>query len=49
MRTFIDASLERFATVWAAGGTPHAVFGVEPKQLFTLPEVRVDDVTATMS
>jgi len=26
MRTFVDASLRRFAVVWAAGGTPHCVF-----------------------
>jgi uncharacterized protein len=45
--TFVDASLARFATVWAAGGTPHAVFGVEPQQLFALSSVQVGDVTAT--
>jgi prolyl-tRNA editing enzyme YbaK/EbsC (Cys-tRNA(Pro) deacylase) len=28
MTTFIDASLRRFATLWAAGGTPHCVFPI---------------------
>lgn len=28
MLTFIDASLRRFQTVWAAGGTPHCVFPI---------------------
>jgi prolyl-tRNA editing enzyme YbaK/EbsC (Cys-tRNA(Pro) deacylase) len=33
MRTFVDQSLRRFATVWAAGGTPHFVFPIEPAAL----------------
>jgi prolyl-tRNA editing enzyme YbaK/EbsC (Cys-tRNA(Pro) deacylase) len=31
--TFIDASLRRFGTVWAAGGTPHCVFPIAPADL----------------
>jgi len=31
--TFIDASLRRFETVWAAGGTPHHVFPIAPADL----------------
>jgi prolyl-tRNA editing enzyme YbaK/EbsC (Cys-tRNA(Pro) deacylase) len=31
--TFIDASLRRFDVVWAAGGTPHTVFPIEPADL----------------
>jgi prolyl-tRNA editing enzyme YbaK/EbsC (Cys-tRNA(Pro) deacylase) len=31
--TFVDASLRRFATVWAAGGTPHCVFPITPDAL----------------
>jgi prolyl-tRNA editing enzyme YbaK/EbsC (Cys-tRNA(Pro) deacylase) len=34
---FVDASLARFDTVWAAGGTPHAVFPITPAALFALP------------
>ncbi|HEU0201534.1 MAG TPA: YbaK/EbsC family protein [Burkholderiaceae bacterium] len=33
MVTFVDASLRRFDTVWAAGGTPHCVFPVRPEDL----------------
>jgi prolyl-tRNA editing enzyme YbaK/EbsC (Cys-tRNA(Pro) deacylase) len=33
MRTFVDASLRRFAVVWAAGGTPHCVFPITPGEL----------------
>jgi prolyl-tRNA editing enzyme YbaK/EbsC (Cys-tRNA(Pro) deacylase) len=33
MLTFIDASLRRFGTVWAAGGTPHCVFPITPELL----------------
>ncbi len=28
MLTYVDASLRRFDTVWAAGGTPHCVFPI---------------------
>lgn len=33
MTTFVDASLRRFDTVWAAGGTPHCVFPIRPDDL----------------
>jgi prolyl-tRNA editing enzyme YbaK/EbsC (Cys-tRNA(Pro) deacylase) len=33
MLTFVDASLRRFPVVWAAGGTPHCVFPIEPDAL----------------
>jgi prolyl-tRNA editing enzyme YbaK/EbsC (Cys-tRNA(Pro) deacylase) len=33
LATYVDASLRRFATVWAAGGTPHCVFEVTPAAL----------------
>jgi prolyl-tRNA editing enzyme YbaK/EbsC (Cys-tRNA(Pro) deacylase) len=33
MPTFVDASLRRFDTVWAAGGTPHCVFPIAPAEL----------------
>lgn len=31
--TFIDEDLFRYAEVWAAGGTPHAVFNLTPAEL----------------
>ncbi len=37
---FVDASLSRFETVWAAGGTPHAVFPIGPAALLALPGAR---------
>jgi prolyl-tRNA editing enzyme YbaK/EbsC (Cys-tRNA(Pro) deacylase) len=33
MICFVDASLRRFASVWAAGGTPHCVFAIAPAEL----------------
>ncbi|MFN9209929.1 MAG: YbaK/EbsC family protein [Betaproteobacteria bacterium] len=33
MATYVDASLRRFDTVWAAGGTPHCVFPIAPADL----------------
>jgi prolyl-tRNA editing enzyme YbaK/EbsC (Cys-tRNA(Pro) deacylase) len=33
MLTYIDASLRRFETVWAAGGTPHCVFPISSELL----------------
>jgi prolyl-tRNA editing enzyme YbaK/EbsC (Cys-tRNA(Pro) deacylase) len=44
MTTFIDASLRRFAVVWAAGGTPHCVFPITPDAL-----VRISGGTETVT
>ena len=33
LATFVDDSLRRFDTVWAAGGTPHCVFPIAPAVL----------------
>ncbi|MBV9802139.1 MAG: YbaK/EbsC family protein [Solirubrobacterales bacterium] len=33
LATLIDASLRRFATVWCAAGTPHAVFEADTEAL----------------
>jgi prolyl-tRNA editing enzyme YbaK/EbsC (Cys-tRNA(Pro) deacylase) len=38
MLTFIDATLRRFGTVWAAGGTPHCVFPISPEMLVRISE-----------
>ena len=32
-RTFLDSSLESFDTIWAAAGTPNAVFPITPEEL----------------
>jgi prolyl-tRNA editing enzyme YbaK/EbsC (Cys-tRNA(Pro) deacylase) len=42
--TFIDRSLERFPVIWAAGGTPHAVFPIAPVELFRVMDATVGDV-----
>jgi prolyl-tRNA editing enzyme YbaK/EbsC (Cys-tRNA(Pro) deacylase) len=33
LRTLIDEDLLKLDTIWAAAGTPHAVFSIEPQQL----------------
>ncbi len=44
--TLIDASLQRFDTVWCAAGTPHAVFEVGVEELIAAIEpVTVLDVS----
>lgn len=42
--TLIDASLFRFAEIWAAAGHPHAVFQLTPQQLQALTGAPVVDV-----
>ncbi len=40
--TLVDESLRRFATVWAAAGTPHDVFEVDTQALIAaIPDARV--------
>ncbi len=36
--TYIDEDLLRFETIWAAAGTPHAVFELTPKILLKITE-----------
>ena len=40
----IDSDLERFPHVWAAAGTPNAVFRIAPADLIRLSDGRVADV-----
>ncbi len=42
--TLIDETLLRFKTVWAAAGTPNAVFEIETSKLIELTEGQVGDV-----
>ncbi|HSD01245.1 MAG TPA: YbaK/EbsC family protein [Gaiellales bacterium] len=47
VRTLVDESLRRFATVWCAAGTPRAVFEVETERLIAaIPGADVRAVTA---
>lgn len=36
LQTFIDEDLLEYPQIWAAAGTPHAVFRLTPQQLVTL-------------
>jgi prolyl-tRNA editing enzyme YbaK/EbsC (Cys-tRNA(Pro) deacylase) len=46
LRTLVDASLRRFATVWCAAGTPNAVFEVGTDELIAaLPQAEVRKLT----
>jgi prolyl-tRNA editing enzyme YbaK/EbsC (Cys-tRNA(Pro) deacylase) len=46
MRTVVDASLQRFETVWCAGGTPNAVFPVATSALLrAIPGADVRDIS----
>lgn len=42
--TLVDETLLRFKTVWAAAGTPHAVFVIETASLIRLTQGRVTDI-----
>lgn len=44
LRTLIDSTLSRFATVWAAAGNAHAVFPIAYEQLVVLTEGEVVDL-----
>jgi len=46
-RVFVDQDLIRFAAVWAAAGTPNAVFRIAPADLVRLTGGQVADVAKT--
>jgi len=43
--SFFDADLLQYETVWAAAGTPHAVFAVDPGRLFAATGATVINMT----
>jgi prolyl-tRNA editing enzyme YbaK/EbsC (Cys-tRNA(Pro) deacylase) len=45
MRTFIDEDLLQYAEIWAAAGTPHAVFKLTPAMLLELCGGQVTRIT----
>jgi prolyl-tRNA editing enzyme YbaK/EbsC (Cys-tRNA(Pro) deacylase) len=47
--TLIDQTLLRFDKVWAAAGSPHALFEIELKILLELTQGRVVDIAVTSS
>ncbi|MGC1506153.1 MAG: YbaK/EbsC family protein [Sulfitobacter sp.] len=42
-RKWFDRSLQAFDIVWAAAGTPHHVFGLEPQMMAALSNADVSD------
>lgn len=44
-QTFIDADLMQYDTIWAAAGTPHAVFELTPKELVRITNGTLIQVT----
>ena len=45
-RLLLDADLQRFAAIWAAGGTPFSVFRLTPAQLLQLTGAPWADIRA---
>jgi prolyl-tRNA editing enzyme YbaK/EbsC (Cys-tRNA(Pro) deacylase) len=43
LRTLVDCTLSRFDTVWAAAGSPHAVFPIAYEQLIAITAGEVID------
>jgi hypothetical protein len=42
----VDPNTQRIhAAVWAAAGTPHAVFGIAPEELRRVADAELADVT----
>lgn len=41
IETYIDEDLLQYQQVWAAAGTPHAVFGIAPQELLTVTQGKV--------
>ena len=46
--TFLDRDLERYETVWAAGGSPNAVFALTPADLVRLTGAAFGDVAKSV-
>lgn len=44
LRTFIDEDLLQYTEIWAAGGTPHAVFSLSPDELIAISHGEVNPI-----
>jgi prolyl-tRNA editing enzyme YbaK/EbsC (Cys-tRNA(Pro) deacylase) len=44
-RKWFDKTLLQFATIWAAAGTPHHVFGMEPSKMMQISGAQEADFT----
>jgi prolyl-tRNA editing enzyme YbaK/EbsC (Cys-tRNA(Pro) deacylase) len=49
LQTLVDRTLSRFDTVWAAAGSPNAVFPIAYEQLVTITAARVLDLAESES
>ncbi len=45
--TYIDEDLLQFAVIWAAAGTPNAVFPITPRDLVQITEGSVTDLKSS--
>lgn len=45
-RAFFDSRLLDFPIVWAAAGTPHHVFGLEPNKLAQISNAQISDFSS---
>ena len=45
LATYVDRDLLQYDTVWAAAGTPNAIFSVDPAALVTAVAATAVDVT----
>ena len=45
LKTFIDQDLLQYPEIWAAAGTPHAVFRLTPSDLLRMTGAKVNRVT----
>lgn len=46
IETFFDEDLLQYGEIWAAAGTPHAVFQIAPAELLRLTEAKVEKIAA---
>ena len=46
LRTYLDRDLLQYEVVWAAAGTPNAVFSITPERLVEIAQARVADLAA---
>ena len=46
IRAYMDPRLQEFAQIWAAAGTPHHVFAIDPLRLMQLCSAQYADFTA---
>jgi len=44
MKTYVDEDLLQYETVWAAAGTPNAVFEISPQELVRISQGQVVNV-----